>query len=198
MEIRNGRVHIGYEEYDIRNDNEEIPKQMAWCKKCAAETSKIVYKIWMNNKPAYALECIKCGSRHHMYKDMYIRRYIGSNMKGGGHINPTKGIISISNAMDRKGHDTINEIHKKSDKRFQSMLGMSDSEYEDFKKKREKEDTAARKQYEAEKAEIRANIINEEIKRESDKRKELIEKGILIYKKGIGLVNTETGQVMKI
>lgn len=56
----------------------------------------------------------------------------------------------------------------------------------------------ARKRINNEQANRRAEYRNEKIKAASDKRKELIQKGILKFKKGIGLVNTETGEVIKL
>lgn len=41
-------------------------------------------------------------------------------------------------------------------------------------------------------------IEEEEIQRKSEERKMLIEKGVLKYVKGVGLVNTETNQIVKL
>ena len=60
-------------------------------------------------------------------------------------------------------------------------------EYKKWKKKFEREQAARHAEYEDEKR-----------KEESSKRKELIDKGIIKYVKNIGLVNTETGEVIKL
>lgn len=56
----------------------------------------------------------------------------------------------------------------------------------------------AHKRYEREAAKFHVQFENEQIKRESEDRKELIAKGILKYVKNIGLVNINTGQVVKL
>lgn len=193
-------IWIGYQGFQVRRDGEEnnLPRQKAWCRTCAKESAEVVETIWMNGKPAYALKCNKCGEMHHMYVSMFRQRYIGSNMKGGGHINPTRGINSVRNSMDRKGRETMAEIPKKVENEMCEMFGMSHEEYRENRKKWDERNQKARKRIENERAEIRAEIRDERIQQESDKRKELIEKGILKYVKGIGLVNTETGKVYKL
>lgn len=184
--------------YPYREGENKLPRQMAWCNKCAQESSKVVAPIWLNNRHGYALKCIKCGGEHHMYVDMYVSRYIGRDMGGGGHISPTKGILTQRQSMDRKGIDSLNEIPKKVEKDICKAFGYTHEEYQEMRKEWEEKERKARKRLNNEQANQRAEYRNKEIKSASDKRKELIQKGVLKYKKGIGLVNTETGEVLKL
>lgn len=193
-------IWIGCQGFQVRRDGEEnnLPRQKAWCKTCARESAEVVETIWMNGKPAYALKCNKCGGMHHMYVSMYVSRYIGRDMRGGGHISPTKGILTQRQAMDRKGIDSLNEIPKNVENDICKAFGYTHEEYQEMRKEWEEKERKARKRINNEQANRRAEYRNEEIKAASDKRKELIQKGILKFKKGIGLVNTETGEVIKL
>lgn len=191
-------VTIDQDWFDYRKDEKELPKVGAWCKTCAKETAKPVYPIYMNCKPAYALRCEKCGSEYPMYKSMFFQRYVGCATKNGGYINPTHGLISHRAAMNRKAREYHDNILKKVENEMCKMFGCSHEEYGEMKKKWDEDSKNARKRFEREMAESHARFKEEEIKRESENRKELIAKGILKYVKNIGLVITETGRVVKL
>ena len=70
-------VRIGFDWFDYRDDEPNLPNVGAFCKKCAKETAKPMMPIYMNGKPAYGLHCDKCGSEYTMYKSMFIERYVG-------------------------------------------------------------------------------------------------------------------------
>lgn len=191
-------VTIGFDWFDYRKGEEELPKVGAWCKTCAMETAKPVYPIYMNCKPAYALHCKKCGGEYPMYKSMFMKRYVGSTMKNGGRINPTHGLVSRNGAMDRKAREYHNSIPEKVEDKMCEIFGYSHEEYRDMKKKWDEDDRKRHKRFKNEMAKAHARFEDEKIQMESDNRRELIAKGILKYVKNIGLVNTETGQVVKL
>lgn len=191
-------VWIGYQGFDYREGEEELPRQKAWCKNCACESANVVAPIWMNCKPAYALKCEKCGEMHHMYVSMYRERYIGHDMPNGGHVNPTRGVNSYRNSMDRKAREKMAEIPKKVEDHMCEMFNMTHEEYHEMKERQAERTRKVHKKIENEWADRRAEWRDEKLQRESDERKELIAKGVLVYKKGIGLVNTETGQIVKL
>lgn len=191
-------VTIGCDWFDYRKDEKELPKVGAWCKTCARETAKPVYPIYMNCKPAYALRCEKCGGEYPMYQSMFIQRYVGYDMHGGGHVNPTHGVISHRAAMDRRARENIASIPKKVENDMCELFHCSHEEYQEMRRQWDEDKRKAHKRFENERANSRAQYREDQIKRESESRKELIEKGILKYIKNIGLVNTETGQVVKL
>lgn len=191
-------VTIGCNWFDYRKDEEELPKVGAFCKTCAKETAKPVYPIYMNGKPAYALRCNKCGGEYPMYKSMFVTRYVGYETQSGGRVNPTHGLISHVAAMDRKAGDYHNSIPQRVEDQMCETFGYTHEEYKEMKKSWDEKDRQARKRIEREDAERRARYQEEERTRESNKRKELIDKGILKYVKNVGLVNTETGEVVKL
>lgn len=190
-------VRIDSDWFDCRGDEEELPKAGAFCKKCAKETAKPVFPIYMNGKPAYGLRCEKCGSEYPMYKSMYIERYIGFDTVGG-HINPTHGTKSIFQTMDRKARQHYNDREKRVEEKMCKIMKCTPEEYQDQKKAWEEESAKWNKNFKREKAERQSKLEDEKRKEESNKRKELIDKGILKYVKNIGLVNTETGEVVKL
>lgn len=191
-------VTINIEWFHYRNDETDLPKVGAFCKKCAKETAKPVFPIFMNGTPAYALRCEKCGSEYPMYKSMYIERYIGYDLKNGGHVNPTHGVKSIYSSMDRKAKECYNGKDARVEKKICSYTGWSVEEYRKNKAEWDKEEEKFRKKFKAEQSDYHAKLENEKRKNESAKRKELIEKGVLKYVKNVGLVNTETGEVIKL
>lgn len=191
-------VTIGWDWFDYRKGEEELPKVGAWCKTCAMETAKPAYPIYMNCKPAYALRCNKCGSEYPMYKSMFNQRYIGYATKNGGRINPTHGLISNRAAMDRKAREYHDNIPKKVEDEMCEIFGYSHEEYRDMKKEWDEDKRKRHKRFENEMAEVHARFEDEKIQKESDDRRKLIEKGVLKYVKNIGLVNTDTGQVVKL
>ena len=191
-------VTVGSDWFDYRNDEEDLPRAGAFCKTCAKETAKPIYPIYMHGKPAYALRCDKCGGEYPMYKSMYIQRYVGYTTENGGHVNPTHGLMSRVAAMDRKAREYHNSIPQKVEDDMCEMFGYSHKEYKEMKKEWDEKNQKSHKRFENEMAESRASFKNRQIKKESDNRRELIEKGILKYIKNVGLVNTETGEVVKL
>ena len=191
-------VRVGIEWFDYRKDEESLPKMGAFCKHCAKETARPVYPVYMNRKPAYALQCSKCGSEYVMYKSTFVERYIGYDLRGGGHINPTHGRMSHANAMDRKARERCNEIPKKVEDHMCETFGYTHEEYHAMKAKWEEDSRKTRKKFENERADFQAKIRDKKIQEESNNRKELIAKGILKYVKNVGLVNTKTGEIVKL
>lgn len=191
-------VRVGWDWFDYRKDEEELPNVGAFCKTCAKETAKPVYPIYMNGKPAYALQCKKCGGEYPMYKHMFITRYVGYDTRSGGHVNPTHGLISHVAAMDRKARDYHNSIPQRVEDHMCETFGYTHEEYRAMKKEWEKDSQKVHKRIENERAEFQARLRDEQIQKESNNRKELIAKGILKYVKNVGLVNTETGEVVKL
>lgn len=129
-----------------------------------------------------------------MYQSTYKMRYIGSTTPNGGIINPTHGgstLPELIASMDRKARKDWNNRHKKTEAHMCNLMGCTPEEYKEKKKQWAK----VTRNYEAEQ---RARWEDEERKSESEKRKELIEKGILKYVKNVGLVNTQTGEVVKL
>lgn len=190
----------GFDWFPFREDEDikDLPNVGAWCKRCAKETAKPMMPVYMNGKPAYALRCEKCGSEYAMYKSMFIQRYVGYDTANGGHINPTHGLISHVAAMDRKAREYHDSIPDRVAESMCDMLHCTREEYDKMKKGWDEESKKAHKMIERETAERRARYQDKEIQRESDKRKELIQKGVIKYVKGIGLINTETNQVIKL
>lgn len=184
--------------FDYRKGETELPKVGAFCRKCARETAMPVYPVYMNGKHAYALKCNKCGSEYAMYTNTFKIRYIGHTTPNGGRINPTHGTMSHVQAMDRKAREYHDSIPQRVEDEICEMTGMSHEEYKEMRKKSAERDRKAIKEYEKERAEYRIRFRNAEIDRESLNRKDLIERGILKYVKNIGLVNTETGEVVKL
>lgn len=133
-----------------------------------------------------------------MYKSMYIERYVGYDLNNGGHINPTHGMKSVFAAMDRKAKNYYNGKDTRVEKKMCEYMGWSAEEYREHKKEWDKEAEKSRKKFKAEQANSHAKWEDEERKNESVKRKELIENGVLKYVKNVGLVNTETGEVIKL
>lgn len=191
-------VKMGMDWFDYRHDEENLPKVGAFCKKCAKETAKPMLPIYMNGRPAYALHCNKCGSEYPMYKSMFIQRYVGYDTAAGGHVNPTHGMKSVTASMDRKARAHYNNREKRVEDDMCKAFGFTHEEYTDMKKEWEKEEKKVKKRLEKEQAERVAEYEDEKRKEESNKRKELIDKGIIKYVKNVGLVNTETGEIIKL
>lgn len=190
-------VRIDWDWFDYREGEQELPKVGAFCKKCARETAKPVFPIYMNGKPAYGLRCEKCGSEYPMYQSMFIERYVGYDI-AVGHINPTHGTKSIFQTMDRKARQYYNDREKRVAEQMCKIMKYTPEEYQEKKKIWEEESVKRNKKFEREKAERQSRWEDEKRKEESNKRKELIDKGVLKYVKNIGLVNTETGEVVKL
>ncbi len=183
--------------FDYRKGEDDLPNVGAFCRKCATETAKPMYPIYMNGKEAYALRCSKCGSEYPMYKGTFKTRYIGSTLPNGGRINPTHGTDTIRNCMDRKAKAYHDHTDKVVEDNICKGLHISHEEYKEMKKKWDEDQKKAHMRIEAEIAKFSVEIENEKINKESEKRKELIEKGALKYVKGVGLVNTETNEIVK-
>lgn len=191
-------VRIDIESFMLREGEDKLPTQRAWCKYCAKETAKIKFPIYMNGKSAYALECEKCGSAHHMYKSTFFTRYVGHDLPNGGRINPTHGVKTIAESMDQKALEYRRKAKKELKERMCQLFNMTTEKYDKIHEKSAEECVKERKKLNAEKADISARITDRKIKEESDKRKDLIQRGVLKYVKGIGLVNTETNEVVKL
>lgn len=191
-------VKIGIDWFDYRDNEINLPKVGAFCRKCAKEIAKPMMPIYMNGKPAYALHCNKCGSEYPMYKSMFIQRYVGYDTVASGHVNPTHGIKSVFASMDRKAKDHYNNREKRVEARMCEMMNCSPEEYRERKKKWTEENKKLGRKFEREQAARHAEYEDEKRKEESNKRKELIDKGIIKYVKNVGLVNTETGEVVKL
>lgn len=190
-------VQIGIDWFDYRDDESDLPKVGAYCRKCAKETAKPMMPIYMNGKPAYALHCNKCGSEYPMYKAMFIERYVGYDI-AVGHINPTHGTKSIFQTMDRKARQYYNDREKRVAEQMCKLIKCTPEEYQEKKKIWNEESAKRNKKYEREKVERQSRYEDERRKEESNKRKELIDKAIIKYVKNVGLVNTETGEVVKL
>ena len=187
-----------YYHYRSNEDESKLPRYGAWCKKCAQESAIPTMPIYMNGQPAYALKCRHCGSEYPMYKDMYIRRYIGSNTKNRGHINPTKGMMSLKQAMDRKARENHNDIEGKVANDICRAFGYTHEEYKEMKKEWKESERKAKQRFERETAEWKAKYREEKIIEKSEERKKLIQEGVIKYVKNIGLVDTRTNQVIKL
>lgn len=184
-------------DFHYRNGERDLPAVGAFCKKCRTETAKPFYPIIMNGQDAYALKCEKCGSEYPMYKHMYIQRYIGYDLCGGGHVNPTHGMKSRKSCMDRTAIDNLKRLHKRIEKTIYENNGLSLEKYLEFKKECNEEcrkDLIALKQR---KADINAQYEDEDRRNRSNERKKLIDHGILKYVKNVGIVDTRTNQVVK-
>lgn len=192
-------VRMNGDWFDYRNNESEseLPKMGAFCRKCAKESAKPVYPIYMNGRSAYALRCKKCGSEYPMYKSTFIERYVGFNTKYG-HVNPTHGTKTVYQSMDRKTKQAYNNREKIITEQMCEIFHCTPEEYHTEKMQWEKERQERRKKFEREELNLREKWEDERRKEESNKRKELIEKGILKYVKNVGLVNTETGEIVKL
>ena len=182
-------VKIGIDWFDYRDNEINLPKVGAFCRKCAKETAKPMIPIYMNGKPAYALHC---------NKSMFIQRYVGYDIVAGGHVNPTHGTKSVFASMDKKAREHYNNREKRVEEKMCRIMNCSSEEYREQKKQWAEENKKWKKKFEREQAARHAEYEDEKRKEESSKRKELIDKGIIKYVKNIGLVNTETGEVIKL
>lgn len=126
-------VQIGIDWFDYRDDESDLPKVGAFCRKCAKETAKPMMPIYMNGKPAYALHCNKCGSEYPMYKSMFVQRYVGYDTAAGGHVNPTHGMKSVVASMDRKARDYYNNREKCVEEQMCQIMNCSSEEYKEKK-----------------------------------------------------------------
>lgn len=192
----------GIEWFYYREGEDELPKVGAWCRTCARETAFPVYPIMMNGKEAYALRCDKCGGEYPMYKHRFIARYVGYDIEGGGHINPSHGLTTHIGSMDRKARENyvkrMNEIPKNVEDMMCANFGITHDQYKEMNEKWKEEEKRVHKRFEREEADRHDRYTKNKINEESEKRKDLIARGIIKYVKGVGLVNTETNQVVKL
>lgn len=144
------------------------------------------------------MQCEKCKGEYPVYTSWYKQVCVGRVLPNGGVIRPTHGKTTFHGAMDRKAREYFAEKKKESRESVREMFHMTKEEWAEFNKKCEEDDRRRHKEYEKHEADIRAKFRDAEIDRKSQQRKELIEKGVLKYIKGIGLVNTETGEVVKL
>ena len=190
-------VICGNEAFQHRSEI-PMPANSAWCRKCTKESAKVIYGIYMNGNPAYALKCKYCGSEYPMYKSDYQIKYVGTDIAGVGRIDPTHGTKSRSLGMSNHVRQKLNKQRDEKCQEIYKLAGFSDEEIKESKKKFDERERQIHKQFVQSTAERRAQYEKEKIKKESQKRKDLIEKGIFKYVKGIGLVNQETGEVVKL
>lgn len=186
-------VEIGFDWFDYRNGEDELPKEKAWCRNCATESAKVMYPIYMNARPAYGLMCEKCGSEYPMYQMDFSYRYRGKSY-GNGCILPTKGMKSIVQAMDREARAHYVKKKEETVDRMCEEFHQTKEEYLKRKEKWDKEASKRRKEFDAN---LDRTILESKVERDSSRRRELIQKGVLKYQKGV-LVNTETGEVIKL
>ncbi len=184
--------------FDYRETSAELPKVGAFCKKCAQESAKPIYPIYMNGKEAYALRCEKCNSEYPMYVSTFKTRYIGCSLPNGGIIESTHGVKSLLECMDRRSREYYNDKAKRVENSICEGLNISHEEYNRIHEGYISESKKAHKRFEKEQADRRAQYDEKKIKEESNKRKELIAQGKLKYVKGVGLVNTETNEIVKL
>lgn len=78
------------------------------------------------------------------------------------------------------------------------FLNCIHDEYREMKIQWEEEDKKNRIRLKRVEAEREAKYENEKREADSNERKKLIEEGIIKYVKNVGLVNTETGEVIKL
>ena len=78
------------------------------------------------------------------------------------------------------------------------FLNCTHDEYREMKWQWEEEDKKNRIRLKRVEAEREAKYENEKREADSNERKKLIEEGIIKYVKNVGLVNTETGEVIKL
>lgn len=191
-------VTMDMEWFDYREGEDDLPKVGAFCKKCAKNTAKPMMPIYMNGRQAYALHCDKCGSEYPMYKSMFITRYVGYDLEHGGHVNPTYGMKSIPASMDRKAREYYNKREERVAKIMCDAMKCTPEEYKEKQKEWEKYRKKSMRKFEDERVKFHLQFQEEERKEKSAKRKELIDKGIIKYIKNVGLVNTETGEIIKL
>ena len=185
------------ETYPCRQGEAKLPNIGAFCKFCATETAKPIHGVTMNGQPAYILQCFRCKNAYPMYESTFKIRYIGYDTPNGGHVNPTKG-GSILNSMDRKARQHHADIPKRVEADMCEMFNISTKEYSEMKERWDKEQERVAKKLRNDTFERQAKLSEDRRQIESASRKELIRRGVLKYKKGIGLVNTETGEVIKL
>lgn len=118
-------VKIGIDWFDYRDNEINLPKVGAFCRKCAKETAKPMIPIYMNGKPAYALHC---------NKSMFIQRYVGYDIVAGGHVNPTHGTKSVFASMDKKAREHYNNREKRVEEKMCRIMNCSSEEYREQKK----------------------------------------------------------------
>lgn len=195
---KHGTVEVGGELFYWRKSNKMMPTARAFCRNCGKESAKPVHAIYMNGRDAYGLRCEKCGSEYPMYESTYVSRYVGHRTSGGGFVNATHGQMSRLNAMDRRARQEYRNIPKIVEESMCNMLNMTHEEYRDMIKRRDENNARMQKAINAQKADRQAQRRDEKIDEQSNNRKELIAKGVLKYVKNVGLVNTETRQVVKV
>lgn len=197
-------ISIGFASYRVVDEDKMLPKQRAWCKHCGRETAKPIAYIagFGNGSKALALECDKCHDRYAMYVHMFNERYVGRQTKFG-FVQPTHGLTpggfkhasrDVKNKYDRH----MKEWEEQHVKDMAKLTGRTEAEYKEMKAGWEAEKTQSHKRIEREMADFRNKMEEDARKKASEERKQLIADGILVYKKGYGLVDTRTGQLYKL
>lgn len=133
-----------------------------------------------------------------MYKHMYIQRYIGYDLCGGGHVNPTHGMKSRKSCMDRTAIDNLKRLHKRIEKTICENNGLSLENIWSLKKSVMKNAEKGHIELKQRKADINAQYEDEDRRNRSNERKELIDHVPIKYVKNVGLVDTRTNQVVKL
>lgn len=180
-------VWVNGDWFPLRFDEPELPLQRAWCKNCRKESAKAVCAISMYCKPGYVLECTDCGGIHHMYKYMFNQRYVGSNTynKNGkiqGRIEPTHGIRTIRESMDRRTSEYYNDRHKRVEEQMCQITGWTSEQYREHRAEWDKQRAKAHNEFEAK---FQKEMMEKEVQKASDERKRLIAEGKLVFKKRI-------------
>lgn len=182
-------VTVGSDWYDFRDA--KVPTQRAYCRNCRDLSAKPVYAVYMNRKPAIAVQCTKCKDEYVLYESDYNMQYVGINLRSGGKIEPTYGKKTWIESMDRKAVENRRNRKNKLTAELAKIHGMSKEDYE-------KEEQKRIKKFHQSLEETRYDIRERERKEKAEERKELLRIGVLKYVKGVGLVDTRTNQIYKV
>ena len=182
-------VTVGSDWYDFRDA--KVPTQRAYCRNCRELTAKPVYAVYMNGKPAIAVQCTKCKEEYVLYESDYNMQYVGLNLRSGGKIEPTYGKKTWLESMDRRAVENRRNRKKKLTAELANLHGMSK---EDYEREQQKQIKKAHQSLE----EVKYDIREKERKEKAEERKELLRMGVLQYVKGVGLVDTRTNQIYKL
>ena len=100
--------------------------------------------------------------------------------------------------MDRRAKTYHDERGKRVEDKMCEFLNCTHEEYRAKKRRWEEEDKEILIRAKRLEAERQAKYEDEKREAASNERKKLIEEGIIKYVKNVGLVNTETGEVIKL
>lgn len=192
---KSNNIHVGIASYDIIDREKELPTQKAYCKSCGVESAKPIHYTRFNGKKGIVVECTKCHEMYILYEDRYKQMYVGHHTKYG-FIPPTHGKkMTIPKNIKEK----FDEEHKKSSYAIGESFGFSKEEWDENKKKWEEQRIKNRKRFEREENERIQKYREQQILDKQSQRKKLIDEGIIKYdKKSRCLVDTRTGEVVKL